>query len=447
MNDEQRGRDPRAQIPSINVLCEQITAVLSQWSIPHGMQVRLARLVAAEARAGQQAVDDAMIRRTAQGILHPGPQPVINATGILLHTNLGRAPLRQATVQDALMAVAGYTDLEWDRDSGKRGHRDRHFAAMAQSVWGVEDAMLVNNAAAAVALSLSALAAGGRTVVSRGELIEIGGSFRLPDIMALSGTTLVEVGATNKTKLDDYRRALQEPTACLFKAYPSNYRIEGFTAQVDLRDLVQLGREHKTAVIMDAGSGLPADLPFPELGEPTIEDYLRAEPDVLIFSGDKLFGGVQAGLILGNRECLQRLRQHPMNRMVRCDKFTIALVCHQLRDTLLGRIHPFAALANTRPEVLRQRADRIVSACKGWPMTVVEDAAFVGGGSLPREQRPAFAVRVEVNSVEALAATLRRHEPAIVGHIHRGGLQLNMAAVFDTQVNAVIDAFQQTACT
>ncbi len=436
--------DPRARIPGVNRLIDMVRAAAPELDLPHELGARLARAVADALRGDSElAATPEFLRAFLRPLLRPGPAPAVNATGVILHTNLGRAPIRRETALAALSQTEGYTDLEIDPASGKRGSRHRHFAELARLVWGVEDALLVNNAAAAVCLSLAAIAGGREAVVSRGELIEIGGSFRLPDIMALAGVTLVEVGATNKTKPDDYRRAIGPQTACLMKTHPSNYRIEGFALETPLPELVAIGRERDTPVIMDLGSGLSRWMPFPSTPEPSIEDYLAMGPDLLMFSGDKLFGSVQAGIILGKADLIEKLRRHPMMRMVRLDKLGIALLCGQLRDTALAREHPLSRLALAGVDDLRRRATAIREACApGLAMAIIEESAYVGGGSLPQEQRPSVALSLARANPSALAKRLRLGVPRVIGHIRDGSLRLNLASVFPEQDEALRQALQ-----
>jgi len=437
MKDLADKADPRARIPSINILAARVRAAFSGQAPPRPVAIQLARYVAESLRREPAADVDALIHSLILPLREPGPRPVINATGILLHTNLGRAPLAEMRLAAALGQVAGYTDLELDLASGKRGHRDRHFAALARLVWQVEDATLVNNAAAAVCLALTAIAGKGETLVSRGELIEIGGSFRLPDIMNMAGTKLIEVGTTNKTKLPDYARAITADTACLLKTHTSNYRIEGFCQEVPLVDLVALGRQHRIPVMMDLGSGLSRSLAFPATGEPFIEDYLETDPDLLIFSGDKLFGSVQAGIVLGKKSCIDRLRRHPMMRLLRCDKLTIAIICHQLRDTLMGEASPLSLLAGQTQVALRKRASAIARALEV-NAEVVAGEAFVGGGSLPQERRPSICLAFDKPA--AFAKRLRLGVPSVVGYLRDGRFFLNLASVLPEQDEALIAA-------
>jgi len=436
LKDVNTKQDPRSRIPSINKLADMLRRDHSQLS--QKAAIHLARHIAGQMRSNPDASLEKLKEDLVQHIKNPGPRRVINGTGILLHTNLGRSPLDPSVIEAAFKQVMGFTDLEFDRASGKRGHRDRHFSTLAQLIWGVEDGTLVNNAAAAVSLSLAAIAGGRQTVVSRGELIEIGGSFRLPDIMELAGTQLVEIGATNKTKPEDYRRAINSKTGCLLKTHTSNYRIEGFTAETSLAQITEIGREHQVPVIMDLGSGLSRHLPFPSVPEPFIEDYLEARPDLLIFSGDKLFGGVQAGIILGSKKAIATLRKHPMMRMLRQDKLSISIICHQLRDTFLERANPFSELATAQPQTLRTRAEAIVRACPNLKMKVVEDVGYIGGGSLPQEERASVCVEIHNPEVHDLAQSLRLRANPLIGYVRHDKLYINLASVFPSQDEEIV---------
>ncbi len=435
--------DPRSRIPNINQLAATICQSY-QPGLPHELAVMVARQIAHRLRTQPGLVlDQKLIRQVAGPLTHPGPRQVINATGILLHTNLGRSPLSREVLEKAFLEVEAYTDLEMDLQTGKRGHRDRHFRDLARLVWDVEDATLVNNAAAAVCLCLAALCSGGETIVSRGELIEIGGSFRLPDIMAQAGTKLVEVGTTNKTRLSDYQGAIGSQSKALMKTHCSNYRIEGFTAEVSLTELARLGREAGLPTIMDLGSGLSRSLPFPQVSEPFIEDYLAAGPDILIFSGDKLFGGVQAGIVLGRHDLVQKMRQHPLMRMLRLDKLGISLISHQLSHTMRGRGNPFSQLANSSLEMLSQRS---LSFCNSFPeleIEVAESSVCVGGGSLPQEQRPSLHLLIKTSDPDRLAGLMRMGEPAVIGYIRHQHYHLNLASVFPQQDQTLIRCLRE----
>lgn len=422
------------QIPAINSLVGQIHDLMAPQKLPHKLAVRLARQIASRLRHDKDfQLSQKSILAHLDPLLSPGPKRVLNGTGILLHTNLGRAPLNAAVVEEAFTQVAGYTDLEMDLSSGKRGHRDRRFAELAHLLWSVEDATLVNNAAAAVTLSIAALASNRQTVISRGELIEIGGSFRMPDIMRLAGTQLVEVGTTNKTRIEDYRMALGPNTGCLFKTHPSNYRIEGFTAETRLKAISQLGREHEIPVIMDLGSGLSRMTTVSSFSETTIEDCLEAEPDLVIFSGDKLLGGVQAGIILGTRQAIQRLRKHAMMRMVRVDKFTQALICHQLTHIAFEKQNLIFELANMAADQLKVRGQQLMEQLPSDRYTLIPTSAYLGGGSMPGEVRPSYSLVHHSKHPQKIAKMARGLRPALIGYIHKDAFHINLAAILPKQ--------------
>ncbi len=444
MSESQLPTDPRTRIPSINALKLLIRDHFLPHELPHAPAVRLARLVADHLRANpEQELTPGWVRGILRPLLEPGPRGVVNATGILLHTNLGRSPLDRGTLAAAADRVADYTDLEIDPRTGKRGHRDRHFAELARLIWDVEDATLVNNAAAGVCLSLAALAGARDTLVSRGELIEIGGNFRLPDIMELAGTRLVEVGATNRTRVSDYRRALGPDSACMLKSHTSNYHIEGFTQSVSLPELTDLGRSHGVRVIMDLGSGLSQMAAFPSIPEPLIEDYLAAGPDVLIFSGDKLLGSIQAGVILGKASAIAKLRVHPMMRMLRMDKLSISILCQHMRAMVLGHTSPLAALAASTAESLRGRAERLQATLADMNPSLCEEDAYIGGGSLPREKRPGMALAFELEAYPDLASWLRKAEPPVIGFSRRKRFFLNLASVLPHQDEVLAKLLQK----
>ncbi|CAM2005416.1 L-seryl-tRNA(Sec) selenium transferase [Acanthopleuribacter pedis] len=429
--------DRRAKIPNINRVKQVIRAFFPDHDCDERLLLRLARFTTEHVREHAGAVwSPDVCRRLLQPLLEPGPRPLINATGIMLHTNMGRAPLQASVVQQALARVAGYTDLELDAASAKRGHRDRHIAALARLLWPVEDATLVNNAAAAVCLALSALARDRETVVSRGELIEIGGSFRLPDVMTQAGTHLREVGTTNKTRIADFEAAVGPRTGCLFKAHPSNYRIEGFTHEVPLHELTALGRRTGVPVVYDLGGGYSEHLALPAADEPSIEAALAAEPDLLIFSCDKLLGGVQAGLVLGRADLIAQLRRQTLMRMLRTDKLTLSIVCHQLAHVQRGLATPTSRLANQDPAQLERRAAALNSLL-GPAWRLVPDETYIGGGSLPAQARPGTALAYDGADKQKLADCLRRGEPGLLASIRGGLLRLNLATVFPEQDETV----------
>ncbi|MGZ3549994.1 MAG: L-seryl-tRNA(Sec) selenium transferase, partial [Vulcanimicrobiaceae bacterium] len=369
----------------------------------------------------------------------------INATGILLHTNLGRAPLAAEALDAAVRIGAGYSNLEFDLDEGTRGSRYNRVTAALQSVTGAEDALVVNNCAAAVLLMLDTLAKGREVVVSRNQLIEIGGGFRLPDVLERSGATLVEVGATNKVYLADYERALTPRTTLLMRSHPSNFRIAGFTHDVDPKELSALGRRVGVPVIEDLGSGALVDLT--EYGLPrerTVQDALRDGIDLVAFSGDKLLGGPQAGIIVGKGSLVARLRANPLLRALRVDKLTIAALAGTLAlyasPGTRERI-PFYRMLGASIDALRERAERYLQELGGKHVQIVPSAAYVGAGSLPETTLPSLALAVSgARTPDAIASRLRRNDPAIVGRVEGGRVLLDLRTIASEQDSAVIAA-------
>ena len=377
----------------------------------------------------------------AAGHLHvletPSLRRVLNLTGTLLHTNLGRAPLAESALAAVAEAGRGYSTLEYDLASGKRGERHGHVEELLCRLTGAEAALAVNNNAGAVLLALAALAGGRSALVSRGELIEIGGSFRIPEIMAAGGVKLVEVGATNKTRLDDYRRAITADTALILKVHTSNYRILGFTATVPGEELAALGRERDIPVLEDLGSGLLLDLAAWGLPrEPTVRETLETAIDLVTFSGDKLLGGPQAGLIAGRSEIVTRLKQHPLARALRLDKLTLAALEATLRLYLdppraLREIPTLRLLTVSRDE-LRQRCHELLPQLQAAggehaALAIIEAAATVGGGALPLAELPGYAIAVTPRrlTLQQLGERLRHGTPPVIGRVQDGRLLLD----------------------
>lgn len=363
---------------------------------------------------------------------------VINATGIVVHTNLGRSPLAREAVEAVSEVASGYSTLEYDVASGERGSRHAHVEELLKRLTGAEAAMAVNNNAAAVLLGIAGLARGRDAIVSRGELVEIGGSFRIPDIMAEGGARMVEVGATNKTHLRDYEAALSPQTGLLLKVHSSNFRVVGFTESVALPELVALGARHGVPVLEDQGSGVLVDLARWGLpGEPTIESAVAAGVDVVSASGDKLLGGPQAGILVGKWHVIEKLKKHPLARAVRLDKMTLAALEATLRlyldeDRLLAEV-PTLRMLTIPADVLAERAAslaaRIVAALPAGAADVatVPDVSRAGGGSLPMADIPTTVVTVAPRTVSVveLEARLRLGEPTIVARIKDDRLQLD----------------------
>ena len=387
------------------------------------------------------------IRAQAQRACLPSFRRVINGTGILLHTNLGRACLSEAAAKAVYEAARSYSNLEYDLEQGKRGSRYSHVEAILCRLTGAESALVVNNNAAAVLLILSALTQGGQVPVSRGELVEIGGSFRIPEIMESCGAQLKEVGATNKTHLRDYERAINEHTKALMKVHTSNYRIVGFSETPALADLVELGHRYHLPVIEDLGSGCLLNLSqFGIHDEPSVQDSLKAGVDVVSFSGDKLLGGPQAGIILGKKEYLDVLKKHPLNRALRVDKMTLAALEATLQSYEKGMAEeiPVVGMLAAAPEALQQKAKRLAAllAEAGIEGEILSTAGRVGGGSLPNHTLPSFAVAFS-GDVNALEAQLRGGIVPIIGRIHEGKFLLDVRTLFEEDFPTIVQALRE----
>jgi L-seryl-tRNA(Ser) seleniumtransferase len=383
-------------------------------------------------------------RRRLAAALDSGPGRVLNATGVIVHTGLGRAPLPERALEAAARAGRHYSDLEFDLEQGRRGSRQEHVEGLLCELTGAEAALAVNNGAAAVLLAATALAAGRRIVVSRGQLIEIGGSFRLPEVVAQSGAELVEVGTTNRTRLGDYERVLGPDTGAILRAHPSNYRVVGFTEDVPVEDLCGLGMP----VIDDVGSGVLAE-GIPELSEePAVPRSVRAGCAVVCFSGDKLLGGPQAGIMVGRREVVDACRSHPLARAVRIDKLSLAalsatLALYRDPDRAFAEIPVLRMLTAPREE-LEARAElmRDHVARGGCEAELVEAAAKAGGGALPLVELsgPACAVTPDAAGVDELAARLRAGDPPVIGRVREGRLLLDPRTLTDEEAFQAADA-------
>jgi L-seryl-tRNA(Ser) seleniumtransferase len=388
----------------------------------------------AEIRAGHEPGD--VVERTLAELRRaaaPRLRRVLNATGVLVHTNLGRAPLAEAALARVAEAARGYSNLEYELESGQRGSRQDHCAPLLRRLTGAEAALVVNNNAGAVLLALAALAEGREVVVSRGELIEIGDGFRIPDVLARSGARLVEVGTTNRTRAADYERAIGPETALLLRVHQSNFRVVGFTEAPRLEELARVARRHELPLVDDLGSGALAPLG----DEPLVRDSLAAGAELVCFSGDKLLGGPQAGIVVGRAELVERLRRHPLQRALRADKLTLAA----LEGTLALSLDPARALREIPvlrmllepAEAVRARAARLADLVGG---EVEETVGRVGGGALPLAELPSFACAVE----EALAARLRAGEPPVVALVRDGKTLLDCRTLADDEVAEVAGA-------
>jgi L-seryl-tRNA(Ser) seleniumtransferase len=355
---------------------------------------------------------------------------VLNATGIFLHTNLGRAPLPRSVAQALPELLTAYCDLESDLATGRRGQRNARVERLLQAATGAAAAVVVNNNAAALVLALAALAKGREVVVSRGELVEIGGSFRIPEILTAAGARLVEVGATNRTRLADYRAALGSETALLLKVFPSNFRLTGFVAAVAPEELAGLGREVGVPVLVDEGSGLLTPHPAPQLADhPSLSRLIAAGCDLACGSGDKLLGGPQAGLLVGRRDLLERCRKHPLYRALRPDRAGLATLEGVLRLHLAGAPLPLDRLW-ADPAEQRERLERVaagIAEAGGIRPEIVPAEAFLGGGSAPEAPIPGLALGLPGDP--ELLARLRLGDPPVVGYLREGRLLLDLRTV------------------
>ncbi len=381
-------------------------------------------------------------------------RPVVNATGIVIHTNLGRSILPEDAIARLLTVCGGYSNLEYDLELGERGSRHVHAEAILRELTGAEAALVVNNNAGAVFLVLNTLARGREVVVSRGQLVEIGGSFRIPDVMSSSGAILREVGTTNRTHLKDYVSAINDQTALLMKVHTSNFRIIGFTKEVRLNELVTLGRERGLPVVEDLGSGCFINLErFGLQGETTVQETVSAGADIVTFSGDKLLGGPQAGIIVGRLDLIQRCRQNPITRALRVDKMTLAALETTLRlyrdeRQALEKIPTLKMLAVSLDE-LKSRAEELASSIQragqkgGLWIEVRRSFSQVGGGSLPAQDLPTFvvAVRSDDLSPDRIEKFLRRNDPPIIGRIESDHFIMDLRTLMPQQMEIIASAF------
>ncbi len=387
-----------------------------------------------------------IVKRVQEDAL-PSFRNVMNGTGIVLHTNLGRACLSEKAAQAAADAARRYSNLEYDLQSGSRGSRYSHVEEILCRLTGAESALVVNNNAAAVLLVLSALTQGGQVPVSRGELVEIGGSFRVPEIMEACGAQLKEVGATNKTHLHDYERAIQENTKAIMKVHTSNYRIVGFSETPALSDLVELGHSHGLPVIEDLGSGSLLNLErFGLHDEPTVQDSIKAGVDVVSFSGDKLLGGPQAGIILGKKMYLDILKQHPLNRAMRVDKMTLAALEATLHSYETGAEEeiPVIAMLAATADALEEKALKLQKMLEtaGISAKVIPVEGRVGGGSVPNQSLASWAVALE-GKVNDLEATLRLGLRPILGRIHNDQYLLDVRTLWEEDFPVIVEAIRE----
>jgi L-seryl-tRNA(Ser) seleniumtransferase len=402
------------------------------------LAVEAARKVVARARELIQAGDNpgdlaAKLQAELRAARAPRLRRVINATGVIVHTNLGRAPLAEAALDRVHEIARGYSNLEYDVAAGGRGSRQDHVADILRRLTGAEAALVVNNNAAAVMLALAALAEGREVLVSRGELIEIGDGFRIPDVLERSGARLREVGTTNRTRVDDYETAIGPETAVLLRVHQSNFRVVGFTEQPSLRELADVARRHNLPLVDDLGSGALVDVG----DEPTARGSLSAGADLVCFSGDKLLGGPQAGIVVGRADLVEKLRRHPLQRALRADKLTLAA----LEGTLTLAINapdeiPVLRMLREPPEAVRTRAARLAELVGG---EVEETVARAGGGSLPLTELPSFACAIE----EELAVKLRAGDPPVIAIVRDGRTLLDCRTLTDGEAEEVAEAVRR----
>ncbi len=445
------------ELPSVDLVLAQepIKQLVQDYS--HDAVVRLIRQQIAERRARLSKGDgaptlDAVVEAVtymAQRSWHAWPRPVINATGVVLHTNLGRAPLSADAVKAMTVAARGYTDLELELESGERGSRQAYVASLLCQLTGAEAALVVNNNASAIALGLAAIAQGKEVIVSRGEAVEIGGGFRIPDVLSQSGARLVEVGTTNRTYVSDYESAISEETGALLKGHASNFRVVGFTHTPAISDLVELGAKHGVPVLHDLGSGcLLETTEFGLAHEPTVQESVTSGCDLLFFSGDKLLGGPQAGIVVGKKELVGRLERHPLARAVRIDKLGLAALTatllHYLKEEATVAIPIWRRIASSG-DGLKRRAARWKRAI-GSDASLVRGESAIGGGSLPGETLPTWLVALSaanaIGGADALAARLRRSDTPVVTRIQDDLVMLDPRHVLPAEERAPVRALK-----
>ena len=413
-----------------------------------GADAMRARVAAGEDVADAADTIERMTRITLTSRARGSLRPVINATGVVIHTNLGRAPLANAAIERVTSLARGYSNLEYDLEQGARGSRTVHADSLITSITGAEAALVVNNNAAAIMLILAGLAAGREVVISRGELVEIGGGFRIPDVMRQSGALLREVGTTNRTRITDYLASVSAATAMFLRVHPSNFRIEGFTERPALADLVGLARHTNVPIVEDIGSGcLAADL----AGEPSVQASIAAGVDLVCFSGDKLLGGPQCGIIAGRAALINKLRTHPLMRALRADKITFAMLEATLSEYRAGRaastipvqrmLHLSAEEIETRAQVLAETL-----AASGWRVALVSGSSAVGGGSAPGLELPTVLLSIakDGESADATERWLRSLDPPVIARIERDLVVLDLRTVLPDQDEALTSLLAQS---
>ena len=446
-------------LPSVDEILKSKEGAAWLASFPRSVVLQAVRETIAEERKkildgknseGSLSMLHSMIEKQIHALSSYSLLPIINATGIVLHTNLGRAVLSERALENVIAVSRGYSNLEYDLEAGKRGKRHVHTGRILRQLIGAEDALIVNNNAAAVFLSLNTLAKDREVIVSRGELVEIGGSFRVPDVMTASGAMLLEVGTTNKTHLYDYSRAVCEKTGLILKVHQSNYKVIGFTEDVPVSDLVQLGRERDIPVMYDLGSGNLIDLkPYGIHSEPSVQEILRSGIDIITFSGDKLLGGPQGGIIVGRKDLIEKIRKNPLARAVRIDKMTIAA----FEATLMEYLEPEQAMKRIpvldmlfQPkESIRRRAKKLAAGLRkhvsAADITVIEDISKAGGGSLPEASFDTYAASIVPSrmSVNDLEKRLRSGPRPVIARIRENALLLDARTIRGNEIQPLVE--------
>ena len=456
------------QIPSVDELLAQPRLAALTKRVDRNLVVEITRAVLGDLRAritGETAVAilaeisalasdpssiEERITSLVERILAHSLQPVINATGVILHTNLGRAPLPESVVEDFRRTATQYSNLEYDLEAGTRGKRDVHTAELLKRLTGAETAIVVNNCAAAVLVTLAALARGGEVIVSRGELIEIGDGFRIPEVMAQSGAILREVGTTNRTRLADYENSITEKTRLLLRVHPSNFRMSGFTDKPSVEELVELSRRAGVPLVEDLGSGCLVDLSSCGISEPTVRQSVEAGISLVTFSGDKLLGGPQAGIIAGKRDFVQRVRRHPLFRALRVDKLTIAALEVTLGSYQRGALDEIPAIAMIRatPLEIEERSRNFIRdltrslPMEGLDIEIGDGESLAGGGSTPAQSLPTKVIRIrsDLRTASQIEQRLRHGSASVVVRLEDGAVVLDLRTVFAEQETALGEA-------
>jgi L-seryl-tRNA(Ser) seleniumtransferase len=449
------------RIPSVNELKEKFSTLYPEYPISYFTEPsrKVAQIIREKWQKGElkeleEVYLNNLMKRVFEEYETPSLKRVINATGVVIHTNLGRSPLSEKVIREIVEIAKYYSNLEFDLKEGKRGSRYVHVEEILKEITSAEGALVVNNNAAAVLISLNTLAYGKEVIVSRGELVEIGGSFRIPEVMKWAGCILKEVGTTNKTHLFDYENAVTENTALLLKVHRSNFDIVGFTKEVSLEELVNLGKKFGLPVMKDLGSGCFVD--FSKYGlkkEPTVQEVLKTGVDIVTFSGDKLLGGPQAGIILGKKEFIEKIRKNPLNRALRIDKMTLAGLEATLRlyrdENLAIEYIPVLKMILATKEELKKKAKNLLRKLKDlnlkdFNFKVVETINRTGGGALPTLDLVSYAVAVESPfSPQVLQKRLRENKPPIITRIEEDRLLVDVRCLFDEDFKEIVSAFKE----